>query len=48
MEIVRKLNYIFSREQKIKLALLFVMIVVGTFAELFWRDIYFADYSGRD
>lgn len=35
MEIVRKLNYIFSREQKIKLALLFVMIVVGTFAELF-------------
>lgn len=35
MEIIKKLNYIFSREQKIKLALLFVMIVLGTFAELF-------------
>ena len=35
MEILKKLNYIFSKEQKIKLVLLFGMIVIGTFAELF-------------
>ena len=35
MEIWKKLNYIFTKEQKIKLVLLFFMIVGGTFAELF-------------
>ena len=35
MDILKKLNYIFSREQKIKLVLLFFMIIIGTFAELF-------------
>ena len=34
MSIWKKLNYIFTKEQKIKLVLLFFMIVIGTFAEL--------------
>lgn len=34
MSIWKKLNYIFTKKQKIKLALLFLMIVIGTFAEL--------------
>ena len=34
MSIWKKLNYIFTKKQKIKLALLILMIVIGTFAEL--------------
>lgn len=34
MSICKKLNYIFTKKQKIKLVLLFLMIVIGTFAEL--------------
>ncbi len=35
MGMVKKLNYIFTREQRWKLLLLFIMIVFGTIAELF-------------
>lgn len=35
MDILKKLNYIFTKGQKIKLIFLFFMIILGTFAELF-------------
>ena len=35
MGLWKKFNYIFTKGQKIKLVLLFFMIVIGTFAELF-------------
>ena len=34
MRIWKKLNFIFTRSQKIKLIILFLLIVIGTFAEL--------------
>ena len=34
MELVKKLNNIFEKEQKWKLLILFIMILIGTFAEL--------------
>lgn len=35
MKVLKELAYIFTKEQKVKLFILFLMIVAGTFAELF-------------
>ena len=34
MKTIKKLNYIFNREQKIKIAILSVMIIIGALFEL--------------